>query len=254
MFESIDVIAILIVTCCHVIGGIAAFGSAMLSIPLLVLWWGGENLPHAVFFVLSLGLLQAALLYVQNWRYTKLQQTWIVHLPALLALPLGPMIVGIIPRNPVIFLLGTIIAATALFNLKKTFGTPSSPDQKEEKTPLKSVTFLCGLLGGMIHGAFGVGGSVLVLTMQRAAPQQEHFRTAMALLWLSLGIMYVLSTAGNSTAMGPTITTFIIASLGVLSATFLGNYIAKKSSRIFFARLVAILLLGGSLSLFVSIG
>ena len=66
--------------------------------------------------------------------------------------------------------------------------------------------------------------------------------------------MYVLSTAGNSTAMGPTITTFIIASLGVLSATFLGNYIAKKSSRIFFARLVAILLLGGSLSLFVSIG
>lgn len=232
-----DLVAIAVVTACHLVGGIAAFGSALLSVPLLLLWWGPSALDQVVYWVLTLGLAQAGLLVWRNWRELDLRRCGPVIGAAVLTLPGGMLLVGQLPRTPVVLGLAGVVAAAALHAWRS-----AARDATDHQPHPRWASLGIGATGGLIHGAFGIGGSVLVIGMRGAHAERDRFRAGLALLWTVLGVGYLTIAELQGQQARPALANLIIGIAGVLVATWLGDRLAHRLRGPTFTRLVAGLL------------
>jgi uncharacterized membrane protein YfcA len=252
--QGIDLWALAIIVFCHFIGGVAAFGSALLSVPFLILLWGPSDLERAVFLVLVLGLTQSSMLFTRTWRDLELSRVWPIHLGAFLSLPFGFLLVGVLPRNTVVVTLAILILLVAGHIAVSVYRPASSGPAFLESTKVdRLLAPACGVLGGLIHGAFGIGGSVLVVGVHLAAPGKREFRAAMALLWTMLGCLFLCLAffTGRTGNQRPADLLFGLA--GVIAATWLGDRLAARLRKKFFSVLVAGLLFISALSLLHSV-
>jgi hypothetical protein len=95
--------------------------------------------------------------------------------------------------------------------------------------------------GGVMHGAFGMGGPTVVLAMRHAVPEKDAFRATLFAFWAVLAVF----------AMAPRLQHFtwnplaglVLLALPIMAAgNWLGHKIAGRVSQRAFARVVATLL------------
>jgi uncharacterized protein len=194
------------------------FGEALVAVPLLALFLPvKESAPLAVLLSITVALVVVA----QDWRKIHLRATGWLLAPTLVGIPVGILLLTSAHQSLMKSVLAVIIAGFAAF-----FLLGRNPPQLHDDHRAWMVS--CGLIAGVLGGAFGMNAPPLVLygAMRRWSP--PHFRATLQGYFLpaSLVAMAGFWLAGLLTA---TVTHDYLISLPVaIPAIFFGRFINHR--------------------------
>jgi uncharacterized membrane protein YfcA len=225
----------------HCLGGVAAFGSTLMALPLLL--WSGWDLRSAVAVLLIVGSAQAIHMAWLTWRGADIKALLRIILLAGLGIPFGFAAAEYLPRQTLGICLGAVLVAAGLSRLLEHWC------RREWRPPAWALFFLLAA-GGVIHGAFGSGGATLTVYARYALKEKSAFRGTLSVMWVILnaiviGGLIIEGQVGRSVA--------VVALPGVpviLLATWLGHKLAERLSQERFLDLVSLLLvLAGTMTI-----
>ena len=171
----------LVVFLTHFQNSITGFGSAALALPFLVVLIGLEV---AVPVLILLGWLIAVLIVIQSWRQIVWREYAIITILTLIGMPVGVWIAGVLPETALKLLLAVFMAAVGVQGLIEQFAT----SRKDAVISPVAKRLLAGFLplGGIVQGAFGTGGPVIIIYATKALRDKGIFRVTLCLLWATI--------------------------------------------------------------------
>ena len=217
------------------------FGEALVAVPLLALFLPvRESAPLAVLLSITVALV----VVVQDWRKIHLRATGWLLAPTLLGIPLGILLLTSAHQSLLKGALAMVIGVFAAFFLLG----PKPPRLHDDH---RAWLVTCGLLAGVLGGAYGMNGPPLVVygAMRRWSPPQ--FRATLQGYFLPAS---VVAMAGYRLAglWTPAVThDYLIALPAAIPAIFLGRTLNHRLRGDAFLRYVYAFLLCIAIALFV---
>ena len=228
------ILTLLILFVTHVVGGLAAFGSTLLALPLMLLLAGWELRP-AVGMLLIVGSVQAVSMAFLAGRGADRRALLRMLVVAGLGLPVGFLFAGVFPETGLQVLLGLILAGAGSTRLiEHRHGTEWQP-------PAWVLWILLGA-GGIIHGAFGSGGATLTVYGRYALKTKEAFRGTLSIVWVVLNVFVIAGLIAEGQVGRETAAIAVPCAVTILAATWLGHRLAGCLSQERFRDVVAIML------------
>lgn len=144
--------------------------------------------------------------------------------------------------------IGAIVAFIALINIYKHIIKPLvlkkvETEEEPDTTFKKFLRYGCLALGGVVHGAFNIGGPLITVYTISSVKEKEKFRNTMNMVWIVLNTYNAFNQYRNG-AWTPRL--FGALSIGVPMAAigfFLGMAFLKRINREQFLRMVYCVLL-----------
>lgn len=224
---------LLMIFLAHTVGGIAAFGSALLALPAMLIL--GADLEESVFVLLVLGLVQAIQISAQAHRQADWQVVRRMLTIVLLTMPIGVLLDEWLPAKIIQLLLALVlIGACASHWIDRHLGSGWEPPEWGLKALL--------IIGGITHGAFGTGGAALTIYGRYSTPDKESFRGTLSAMWIGVNIPLISTIFLVEKIPPQAIGTSIAAIPVALMATLTGNHLSRKLSQKTFSDMVATLL------------
>ena len=194
------------------------FGEALVAVPLLALFLPvKQSAPLAVLLSITVALV----VVVQDWRKIHLKATGWLLAPTFVAIPAGVLLLRSAHQGAMKAALGVLIAGFAAF-----FLVGKNPPQLHDDHHAWMIA--CGLVAGVLGGAFGMNGPPLVLygAMRRWSPPQFRATLQGYFLPASVVAMGGYWLAGLWT---PAVThDYLVALPAALPAIFLGRWINHR--------------------------
>ena len=186
----------------YFIQGCTGFGCAVIAAPVnfgILGSYGGPygglmTFPTLVF----LGIKQ-----IKNVAWKDLFKILLLCAPGMV---IGQYLASTMNANVAKAVVGGVIVAIALLNIYKVFFKKETDVVKEDTMGRKIYRFACLIIGGIIHGAFNIGGPFITIYTLESIEDKVKFRDTMtwvwiilntynAIMWISKGIVdtYLLS-------------------------------------------------------------
>jgi uncharacterized membrane protein YfcA len=104
-------------------------------------------------------------------------------------------------------------------------------------------------VGGVVHGAFATGGPAIVWALGReAGERKEAFRATLALLWLTLNLVFVTTWVWQGRINTTSLTTTLWLVPGLFVGAWFGDrFFRRASPQLFRAGIFSLLLVAGLL-------
>ncbi len=231
MTELVVTLFILFVT--HLVGGIAAFGSTLLALPLLLL--ANWELRPAVALLLAGGTVQACYMAWLTGRGANLRILIKILILAGLGIPVGLLTAEMLPERGLQLCLGGVLFLAGASRLADHW-------RRTEWCPPAWALYCLLFSGGVIHAAFASGGATLTIYGRYALKTKETFRGTLSLMWVILNIT-VISALMVQGHLGINVGKAILPGAAtIIVASFLGHRIAERLSQERFIDIVAGLL------------
>lgn len=208
------------------------FGGALFSMPLLTLVVGLDTaLPLFGLIGPTTALLVAGL----SWREAKLEQVWRLILATLMGIPVGVLLVRLLPQEPLIFGLGLFLIGFGSYRLLRV-------PLPQIKHPAWAFPF--GFAAGILGGAYNTNGPPVVIygNMNRWAP--ATFRATLQSYFLPTGLGIMISHGLGGLWSPQVFSLFGLAMPGVIAAVWIGGWLNRRLSMERFEQLVFVLLMG----------
>lgn len=150
--------------------------------------------------------------------------------------------------------IGLMVTIIAIMNIFKHIIKPLVLKQEEQEnvpdtTGKKVFRYGCLILGGIVHGAFNIGGPLITVYTIEAVEEKEKFRNTMNMVWVILNTWNAFTQFRNGVV---TMHLWSALAIGVPMAAvgfFLGMAFLKKINREQFLRIVycVLLFVGGNM-------
>lgn len=230
MFEILFLVG-LIIFVTHTLEAITGFGCTVLAFPFVIFLM--DDLEQAKIVLSILAWALAAYFVVTKFSSINWKQFGIILLLAGLGLPLGILMFKNLDAVLLKKILGVFIIISAAVQLFKCY----VPDKGNWKLP-SFVGYLFLFVGGIVHGAFAVGGPLIVLYSAGKLPDKSQFRATMCLLWTTLNTVLILQymNEGSLTLKIGQDLLFLLPFL--IAGIVVGELIHKKVSEILFRKLI----------------
>ena len=163
----------------HTIEAVTGFGCTVLAFPFVIFLM--KDMEQAKIILAILALITAAYFVITKFRYINWKHFGIIVLFAGLGMPIGMLIYKYLDASILKKSLGAFIVITAAIQLHKSFVRKSNV-----RIIPKFVGYIFLFAGGIIHGAFAVGGPLVVLYSADKITDKGQFRVTMCLLWTIL--------------------------------------------------------------------
>ncbi len=222
----------------HFQQGITGFGCTMLALPFVTLLLG---LKTAVSVLVIIGWIIALFIVIESRRHIIWREFLHIAIPVGLTMPLGIWMANILPANTLKLALAAFATAVGVEGLIK---RDLQPAPVSSRSRLIAGCFLP--LGGVLHGAFGSGGPLVIIYATRAITDKTVFRVTLCLLWAFLNTLLIGSwiRAGSLTPQILKITAFCF-SFGLLGV-WLGNRVHYRTDGMVFRKIVyTVLIIAG---------
>ncbi|WP_317855244.1 sulfite exporter TauE/SafE family protein [Chakrabartyella piscis] len=145
--------------------------------------------------------------------------------------------------------LGTMITGLALVNCYKHIVKPlilkieEPTEVAPDTTAKKAFRYGCLLLGGVVHGAFNIGGALITVYTLEAVKEKEKFRNTMNWVWVVLNTINACNQYRNG-AYTPYMLSAVLVGLPMAAIGFFaGMKFLEKINREQFLRIVYVVLL-----------
>ena len=219
------------------------FGEALVAVPLLAL-----RLPIqiAVPLAVMLSIAIALIVVVQDHQHIHIQSAKWLILSALPGIPLGLYLMLHLNEEVTKILLGLLIISFALYSILKKSRPSRNRKHKKQRSWL---LFACGLLSGILGGAYGLNGPPLVYYGDSQGWSAKHFRATLQAYFLPASTLALVGYCITSMISGTLLYYFIIALPAAIPAIYIGRAFNKKFTTNAFFRVVYffLLFLGGLL-------
>lgn len=144
--------------------------------------------------------------------------------------------------------IGTMICVIAVMNIHKCIVKPlvlkeTSEEEVEDTIGRKIYRYGCLILGGIVHGAFTIGGPLITVYTLEAVKDKKKFRNTMTGLWCVLNVWNGFNQYRNG-AFTPYVMSALAVGLPLAGiGFFLGMRFLEKINREQFLRMVYLILL-----------
>jgi len=167
--------------------GVTGFGCTALALPFAVMLVG---LDVAKPVLVMLALVLNGSIVIMSWRKIVWKEYWYIILFVGIGLPIGMWMGEVLPEKglkAVLAVFMTGVGIQGLVNLSRKV----AQSELGKRTKLFVTSFLP--LGGVIHGAFGSGGPLVIVYATRAIGDKGVFRVTLSLVWITLNLILVSS-------------------------------------------------------------
>lgn len=226
--------------------GVTGFGCTVISAPFHSTMLSTAQIGTAFATFLTIPtLLFLGIKEVKNVAWKDLGKIVLFCAPGMI---LGNIIVGGLDEVIARVAIGSVVTFIALMNIYKHIVCPlilkKEVVENKEDTPVgKALRYLALIVGGVVHGAFTIGGPLITVYTLQAVEDKEKFRNTMTWVWITLNLYNV----SNHIAAGLYTPEMISATAISLPLSFvgllLGMKVLKKIDKITFLRAVYIVLL-----------
>lgn len=164
-----------IIFAAQVVSTVTGFGNNILALPPLTMLVG---LPASKAALIVLGTLVYSVLVARWWRRVKWRELLFICVVGGVGLAVGMYSFHLLPHHTSIVLLGVFVVCVGLYGLL---------NLRIIRVPDSVATGLL-FIGGVVHGAFTVGGPLIVIHCRRAIPDRTAFRSTLNVAWIVLNL------------------------------------------------------------------
>ncbi|GHV23661.1 hypothetical protein FACS1894174_09680 [Bacteroidia bacterium] len=175
----------LVVFITHSLEAVTGFGCTVLAFPFVIALMGDLEQAKIVLSILAWAL--ALYFVVTKFKRIHWKQFGVIILLSGLGMPIGMLIFKSLDAMVLKKALGIFIVISAAVQLYKSF----APATGKRSLP-EFAGYLFLLMGGIVHGAFAVGGPLIVLYSARKISDKGQFRATMCLLWTTVNTVLML--------------------------------------------------------------
>ncbi|MBN4074040.1 sulfite exporter TauE/SafE family protein [bacterium AH-315-E10] len=233
MTTTAILLIIIIVFTTHLIGGIAAFGSALVSLPLILLI--NPDLNWCVFLLVTIGCVQSFQVLYYCRRSLDRKELSRILIFMMVGAVIGVTGIVYLSQNFLMGFLSLLIFSTAGYALCK-------PEKRMLNIP-KPMKIILLLLSGVAHGAFGCGGAGLTVYATAVFKDKEAFRATLSATWSIFNFclipIFYMRTAGGDRHF-PLIAACIVI---VVLVSFMAQKLSKRFNQERFFKFTSILLI-----------
>jgi uncharacterized membrane protein YfcA len=218
------------------------FGESLVAVPLLT-WWLPLNVAVPLSVLVSVTI--AGVVVVQDWKKIHFRSAGGLILYTLIGIPLGLLLLTSVDERLVKIVLGVVVIVFSIYLLV-------GKQLKELKTDNRAWLFGCGLLAGILGGAYGINGPPLVIYGAKRRWSAQHFRATLQGYFLVASMVGVIGYWFTGLLV-PAVIHYYLYSLPVLlPAVFIGRVINHRLHGESFFKYVYFVLLGIGLFLLIN--
>ena len=233
----------LVVFLTHFQQGITGFGCTMLALPFITLLLG---LQTAVPMLVMVGWLVAMTIVVESWRQIVWREFAWITVPVGLAMPIGIWLASALPVKGLKLALAAFAVLVGIEGLIKQY-RQAQPARSSARVRWAASLFLP--LGGVLHGAFGSGGPLVIIYATRAIADKTLFRVTLCLLWTALNAILIGQWVCRGTLTPHIWKATAFSAPFALIGVALGNRIHYRTDVVVFRKLVYSVLIASGLVL-----
>lgn len=175
----------LVVFLTHFQQGVTGFGSTIVALPFITFLIG---LKVAVPVLVLLGWLIAVFVVVDSWKQIVWREFAWLAVPVMLTMPVGIWLAEALPTTGLKLILAAFAVVAGVEGLL-------SHDRLDQPVPAsRRARLIAGAflpVGGVLHGAIGAGGPLVVIYATRAITDKTLFRVTLSLLWVVLNTILI---------------------------------------------------------------
>lgn len=228
------------------IQGCAGFGSTVIAAPVVMAVLGtAEGIPYGT--VISLPFLYyLGIKSIKNVSWKDLIKIILFCMPGVL---FGNFIFAKISPSTAKISIGAMITLIALMNIYKFIISPLVLKKEVQKdqvdtTGKKIFRYSCLILGGVVHGAFNIGGPLITVYTIEAVDDKEKFRNTMTWVWIILNTVFNASSQFRNGAWTPRMWSALAVGTPMAAVGFyFGMKFMSKINKEQFLRIVYVVLL-----------
>lgn len=223
----------IIVFATHYQEGITGFGCAALALPFVAMLVG---LQTAVPLLVILGWLIAIGIVLLDRRGVAWKEFAIIVVLLGIGLPIGAWASDALPEYTLKWILAGFMIVVGIHGLIRQ-GLRYAPP-REMTLARRAMLGIFVPMGGIIQGAFGTGGPLLVIYATRAIPEKSAFRGTLCVVWIAVNAVLIGHFASRG-ALTPDVLRLAAFCLPfVLAGMFLGNRTHYRVNELVFRRVV----------------
>jgi uncharacterized membrane protein YfcA len=218
------------------------FGESLVAVPLLA-WWLPLNVAVPLSVLVSVTI--AGVVVAQDWKKIHFRSAGGLILYTLIGIPLGLLLLTSVDERVVKIVLGVVIIIFSIYLLV-------GKQLKELKTDNRAWLFGCGLLAGILGGAYGINGPPLVIYGAKRRWSAQHFRATLQGYFLIASMVGVIGYWLTGLLVAAVIHYYLLSLPVLLPAVFIGRVINHRLHGDSFFKYVYFVLLGIGLFLLIN--
>jgi hypothetical protein len=194
------------------------FGESLVAVPLLA-----TVMPLQVAVPLSvlISVTIAGFVVIQDHKKIHFKSAGVLIVYALMGIPIGLWLLVHVPEYQVKLLLGLVIIIFAIYLL-------TGSRLKELKQDNQWWLFSCGLLSGILGGAYGINGPPLVIYGAKRRWTAQHFRATLQAYFLIASLTGVIAYWFGGLLHPATLRYYLWSLPALVPAVFLGRMINSR--------------------------
>lgn len=233
----------LIVLLAGIVSGLAGFGSAIVSVPVLMVLMPPRIVVPVVQLISS---TIHVFVLAEAWRSLNLRRIWPVILAGVSSVPLGTYFLLLLDASTLRMLVGGTVLLCALAML---LGW-QRPVRRE-----KLMLVLVGLVSGVLNGSTGMGGPPVILFLTNQDVEKQSFRVNLIFYFACLGVVSLISQYVGGLMTAEVIKSWLMLAPAAILGTWLGIKLSKRTDQQRFRQItLGILMLTGALAIASSLG
>lgn len=231
----------LIVLLTHFQEGITGFGCTVLALPFITLLLG---LKVAVPVLVIQAWVLALFIVIEARRHIVWAEFGKIVALVGLGLPFGIWMANVMPEAGLKWVLAFFMIVVGASGLARQAAESGTMPPMTARTRWLTSSLLP--LGGVIHGAFGTGGPMVVVYAARALTDKSLFRVTLCLLWLTLNTVLIGQWIASSSLDAYILQLSALCLPFTLVGLVVGNVTHYRVNEVTFRRLVyAVLIASG---------
>ncbi len=223
----------------YFIRGITGFGSGLISVPLLALFL---PLKFVVPLILLLDFTASIVIGGFNFKRVKWDEVGILIPFGIVGVVMGTSLLVNLPPEPMLIALAGFVFVFAIRNVLNIHG---------EKPASRGWAIPASLTGGTVGALFGTGGPPYIIYLSHRIRDKSDLRATFSALFFTEGLTRIISFLVAGLLVTAKVWVVYFAALPlILGALYLGGRVHVGLTQVQMTRLVGVLLLVSSVSLF----
>jgi len=221
----------------HLVKGVSGFGSALFSVPLLMLILDVKFVTP-VFLVFD--FVSGAILVAANYRSIHRRLLLLLSCGLLVGTAIGTWVLLSFSHEILKRILGWLVIAWALLMLLRQ-QRPIHATTPNRMTPYLAP--LSGFLGGALGAVFSVNGPPIIIYLSRVLEEKQVFRATLYGIFFADACYKVVLFTANGLLTGEVLRFALVMAPFLVAGTFAGSWLQTRMDEGLFRKIVALILM-----------